>query len=250
MKEMGHPSFEPIIADYYDEPVAYIECSKGHKSAFMLQSQKFEVLMESAVNALLEGYTLEAASTFSAAFERFIEFAVTVICSKNKIEKRQLELTFKQVSRQSERQLGAFLFLHLLEFDEAYKINEEIVTFRNKVVHKGYIPTPNEVEGFAAKIYSEIYDLTQKLKLRCKDDIMSVTMDSLSKRSQKIPDGMPRATSTGAMFFSLSQEEQKASFHEALSSYKEAQKVILSAVPYLKVLSKTIGVFTKVKNAF
>jgi len=44
-KKLGHPSFEPITADYYDEPVAYIECNRGHKSAFMLQSQQFGSLV-------------------------------------------------------------------------------------------------------------------------------------------------------------------------------------------------------------
>jgi len=81
-KELGHPSFEPIIADYYEEALAFIECSRGHKSAILLQSQKFEVLLESAANALIEGYTLEAASSLSSAYERFFEFAINVFCKK------------------------------------------------------------------------------------------------------------------------------------------------------------------------
>ncbi|WP_438958264.1 hypothetical protein [Porticoccus sp.] len=240
-KELGHPSFEPIIADYYDEPVAYIECSKGHKSAFMLQSQKFEILLESAANALLEGYTLEAASTFSAAYERFFEFSIRVICSKNNLEAKELASTFSQVSRQSERQLGAFLFLHLLEFGDTYLVNDKIVSFRNKVIHKGYIPTPDEVEDFAEKIYQEIYSITQKLKINCSQDIQKVIMSSLSERSKKIPNDMPRATSTGAMLFSLSHAEQKPTFSEAMSFYKEAQEKLLGSVPYMKVLSKAAG---------
>jgi hypothetical protein len=78
--ELGHPSFEPFIADYFDEGVAHIECARGHKSAISVQSLKFEVLMESGANALLEGYTFEACAAFSAALERFYEFASQVMC--------------------------------------------------------------------------------------------------------------------------------------------------------------------------
>lgn len=240
LKELGHPSFEPIIADYYDEPVAYIECSRGHKSAFMLQSQKFEVLLESAANALLEGYTLEAASTLSSAYERFFEFSINVLCSKQEVKDEELIETFKQVSRQSERQLGAFLFLHLLEFGESYQINKKLVEFRNQVIHKGYIPTPSEVESFGEKVYSEIYQITQKLKTHCENDIRKVVMKSLSERSKELPSDMPRATSTGTMFFSLSQAENKSSFSEALLSYRDAQKRLLESVPYMKALNSLI----------
>jgi len=239
-KELGYPSFEPIIADYYDEPVAIIECSRGHKSAFMLQSQKFEILLESAANALLEGYTLEAASTLSSAYERFFEFAINVLCSKQNVNGEELKRTFKYVSRQSERQTGAFLFLYLFEFGETYEINKKLIEFRNQVVHKGYIPTPKEVESFGDRVYLEIFAITQKLKEKCNGDIRKVVTASLLERSQKLPTDMPRATSTGTMFFSLSQAEQKSSFTEAMLSYEVAQKMFLEAVPYMKLLNKQI----------
>lgn len=240
-KELGHPSFEPIFADYYDEAVAHITCERGHKSAFILQSQKFEVLLESAANALLEGYTLEAASSLSSAYERFFEFAIKVLCSKQKINEEGLTETFKQVSRQSERQLGAFLFLYLLEFGEPYQISKKLVEFRNQVIHKGYIPTPIEVKDFGEKVYKEIYLVTEKLKLHCEKDMHDVVMEALTDGSKKLPPDMPRATSTGTIFFSLSQAEQKSSFCEALESYREAQEKLLESVPYMKALSAVIN---------
>src|ERR1700738_4424007 len=87
-KELGRPSFEPIVVDYYDEALAYIECSRGHKSAIMLQSQKFEILLETAANAFLEGYTIEAASSLSAAYERLFEFAINVFSRSSQFQKR------------------------------------------------------------------------------------------------------------------------------------------------------------------
>lgn len=58
--ELGHPSFEPIMVDYYDDGLALVECSAGHKTALLVQSTKFEMLLESGATALLEGFTLEA----------------------------------------------------------------------------------------------------------------------------------------------------------------------------------------------
>ncbi|MEW5056532.1 MAG: hypothetical protein AB1Y25_02820 [Cycloclasticus sp.] len=246
-KELGHPSFVPIIADYYEGSIAYIECNRKHKSALMLQSQKFEILMESAANALLEGYTLEAVSSFSAAYERFFEFAILVLCKKRGVVKKELDLTFKQVSRQSERQIGAFLFLHLLEFNCTYEINKKTVEFRNKVVHKGYIPTPKEAEDFAEKIYTEISGLSTKLKAQCGEQINQVIMDGLQEKNKKIPKGMPVATTSGTMFFSLVKEEEN-NFQNAIASYKESQETIFGAVPYLKFLNKAVVVYKKFKN--
>ncbi|OKY76591.1 MAG: hypothetical protein BM485_05040, partial [Desulfobulbaceae bacterium DB1] len=66
----------------------------------------------------------------------------------NQIQESAFDATWKQVTNQSERQFGAFLFLYLLEqkteFDQKkYKI-EELKKFRNKVIHKGYLPNEQE----------------------------------------------------------------------------------------------------------
>ena len=58
--EHGHPGNEIFLLPYYDDRIAYVTCSQGHKSAIVLQSAKFEVLLESGANALADGFTLEA----------------------------------------------------------------------------------------------------------------------------------------------------------------------------------------------
>jgi len=247
-KEFGHPSFEPIIADYYEDAVAFIECSRGHKSALLLQSQKFEILLESAANALLEGYTIEAASSLSAAYERFFEFSINVLCKKNDITKQALEETFKQVSKQSERQIGGFLFLHLISFGTHYSLNKKIPKLRNKVIHQGYIPTPEEVIALGELIYQEIYSITQLLKTSLPNEIEQVVFDDLQSKNEKIPRDTSRASSTGTMFFSLSMAEQKKDFHEALASYKEAKEIIFGSVPYMKLLNKVVSLYAKLRS--
>jgi hypothetical protein len=211
-KELGHPSFEPIITDYYEEALAFIECSRGHKSAVLLQSQKFEILLESAANALIEGYTLEAASSLSSAYERFFEFAINVFCKKSKVPKEAIDETFEQVSKQSERQIGAFLFLHLLVFGKHYPLNKKIPELRNRVIHQGYIPTPDEVIKLGELIYQEILAITNLLSGDLSGELQQVVMETVQVRNEKIPTEVPRATTTGTMFFSLASANEKKRF--------------------------------------
>lgn len=247
-RELGHPSFEPIIADYYEEATAFIECTRGHRSAILLQSQKFEVLLESAANALIEGYTLEAASSLSSAYERVFEFAINVFCKKSGVSKTELNETFKHVKKHSERQIGAFLFLHLFIFGKSYLFNTKIPKQRNKFIHQGHIPTPNEVIKFGEMIYQEIFGITKIIQSDCEAEMHEVIHDDLQLRVNKLPENMPRATTTGTIFFSLAMTERKTTFAEALQSYKDAREMIHSAVPYLETFSKAIAAYTDPRN--
>jgi hypothetical protein len=246
-KELGHPSFEPIVTDYYEEASAFIECARGHKSAVLLQSQKFEILLESGANALIEGYTLEAATSFSSAYERFLEFAINVFCKRGKVPKESIDKTFNQVSKYSERQIGAFLFLYLLIFGKHYTLNTDITTLRNIFIHRGHIPTPNEVIKFAEKIYQEIIKITSLLNAELPSEIQQVVMESVQLRNEKIPKEVPRATTTGTMFFSLADANRKETFQEALSSYAESREKVFGSVPYLRFFSKVVALYTKLK---
>jgi hypothetical protein len=248
-KELGIPSFEPIITDFYEEAYTVIVCSRGHKSALLLQSQKFEILLESAANALLEGYTLEAATSLSSAYERFFEFAINVFCKKSNSPKLSFEKTFEQVSKQSERQLGAFLFLHLIILGSNYQLSKKIPTLRNKVIHQGYIPTPNEVLRFGELIYQEISSLTNLLNAHLSDEVQQVVTNTLQERSEKIPKDMPRATTTGTMFFSLASINRKGTFQEALSSYAECREKLFGVIPYMRFLSKAVLLYTKLRKS-
>ncbi|MDO9619075.1 MAG: hypothetical protein Q7J43_15525 [Pseudomonas sp.] len=70
-------------------------------------------------------------------------------------------------------------------------------------------------------------------------------MDTVRRRNEKIPQDIPRATTTGTMFFSLAMAEQKDSFPEALINYKEAREKVNGSVPFLHALSKVVALFSK-----
>jgi len=129
-----HP--EALYVDLTDDWIITATCSMGHKLAFALQQQKFEVLLEMGAMALLDGYYREAVATFAAAQERFLEFFIRAVCYAREVSGSAFDGAWKAVSSQSERQLGAFIFLYLL-LEGAPPPLKDTTKFRNDVIHKG-----------------------------------------------------------------------------------------------------------------
>lgn len=237
--DLGRPSFEAFIADYFNDGIAYIECSAGHKTALMVQSQKFEMLLDSGATALLEGFTLEACASFSAALERFYEFSLRVVFVGRGISDDLFEGMFSEMARQSERQIGAFMALHALEFGSAYEPKPRIAEFRNSVIHKGEIPTVEKASGFCSDVYETIYDLFDAVRTKYGDSIQSVVITELGKRRRKLPNNMRVSTSAGSNLFSLAKAANAPSFSDALASFRE-QRERLKAAPEMMALHKAL----------
>jgi hypothetical protein len=237
---LGRPSFEPFFVPYYEDRLGYIKCSMGHTSAIVLQSQKFEVLLESGANALTAGFTLEAAASFYAALERLYEFAIKVILHHRQVNGDTYDKMFKEMARQSERQLGAFLALYALEFGTAYLPNADITTFRNSVIHKGFIPTPDEAQKFCSNVYAEIFNISQRLYQNFANAITEVVSQDIRVRQAKIPEGIRVASMCGGGFFGFANQNQKPTFTEAYNSYIETQTALSDAVPQLRALHQQL----------
>ena len=140
--------------EYNDSGLHDVTCRRGHRIIALLQDQKFEVLFDLGARAILDGYYREAVSSFTASLERFHEFAVRCLLKRSKISSAKSEEAWKSVSNQSERQLGAFVFVWLTHFGEPPAIlTNNDVTFRNAVVHKGRIPTRVEGEIRLAELH-------------------------------------------------------------------------------------------------
>jgi hypothetical protein len=140
-----------------DTPAYDIHCPQGHRIRIVLENPKFELLFESGIRALQDGYFREAISSFAAALERFYEFLTQshFVTDLGKLPE-SFVATWKIMSKQSERQLGAFCMLYLRDFGESaplfdkafvkesgFKLGVEgndPVYFRNLVTHQGYIP--------------------------------------------------------------------------------------------------------------
>jgi hypothetical protein len=238
--DLGRPSFEVFIADYFDNGIALIECSAGHKTALVMQSQKFEMLLDSGAMALLEGFTLEACASFSAALERFYEFSLRVASFGLKLRDEVYSAVFLEMARQSERQLGAFMLLHALEFGSAYKPRRSLMEFRNATIHKGVIPTVEEAHKFCAEVYETIYTLFGTVHDKYTDSIHTVVQEELGKPRAKVPNDMRVSTSAGGNLFCIPMEPKASSFSDALESFRKQREKLKAAIPEMMALHRSL----------
>lgn len=124
-------------------------CSNGHDIMSSIQNFDFDLLFDLAGMALLDGYSREAVGTFATAVERARETYVRCNFHPDHKPNPLFETTWKEVRRQSERQLGAFLFTWLAnEKSEARSFSQREVELRNNCVHYGTIPTFQEALAF------------------------------------------------------------------------------------------------------
>lgn len=232
-KILGHPSPEAFILPYYDDRLANVTCSRGHKSVLIIQSPKFDVLLEAGANAFADGETLQAVTCFATALERFFEFCIEVFCSHRQMPSAIYDRMFKDMARQSERQIGAFLLLHADELGGVYEINPKIAEFRNGAIHKGTIPTPDEAERFCGMVYKEVISLHRILLSKYAGAYDKVIQRDLIERAKKIPKGIPNATSTGTIFL----RGNKDTFQEAIDTFIHGRNMINLAPAVLPIFA-------------
>lgn len=151
-----------------NDGVYEFECPYGHRTTTVLRTPKHEVLYTIGANAYLDGYLRDAIVSFAAALERYYEFAFRVVARHKKIKKDDLDRTWNVISKQSERQFGAFIAVWLMETHEPYssftldKINKK-ASFRNDVVHNGRIPTLKECESYGQYVLDVVAPIERTL---------------------------------------------------------------------------------------
>lgn len=136
----------------------HFTCINGHDNLLEIQAFKFEILFESGLCAIKDKYFLESGLSLTASIERFYEFFIRIVMKANGLTSDIFEKIFKNISNQSERQFGAFVCIYGLIYKENPPIllSKKSVEFRNKVVHKGYLPNENEVLEYAKEIFEII----------------------------------------------------------------------------------------------
>lgn len=150
-------------AEYSDDNTYRFNCHHcGETNLATIRKEKFELLFDFGSLAFLDGYYREAVANFATSLERFFEFWVRTIRHKHSIGDDPFDKTWKLMSKQSERQIGAFAVLYLLNTGQAPRFldsNRLRVKFRNDVVHAGKIPTRKETVMYA----DLVYDLIRRL---------------------------------------------------------------------------------------
>ena len=144
-----------------DDNLLALDCPSLHSSITIIENHKFDLLFESGIRSLKNIYYREAVASFASSLERFYEYIINQILFDD-VNFEEFNKSWKNVSNQSERQLGAFIFLHLNKVGKSPNLlHNNKVKFRNKVIHKGYFPTYEESFDFlkaVAENVNEIYN--------------------------------------------------------------------------------------------
>ncbi|WP_162184327.1 hypothetical protein [Photobacterium leiognathi] len=158
-------SFKVAPHMIHDSGVHYFKCKKNHEYAVVLDAAKYEVLFDVGMNALNDGYMREAVSSFASSLERFYEFFIKFQMKVSSIDSDLVDNAWKLVSNQSERQLGAFSYLYILAFNDLPpELSSDDRGFRNKVIHKGYIPSTEEALSFGKVVYHHIMAVISEIE--------------------------------------------------------------------------------------
>src|SRR6185437_15783849 len=85
-----------------------------------------------------------------------------------------VDAAWKSLSKQSERQLGAYIAAHLalMRTPSPILANKQ-VEFRNQVIHNGYIPTNDEAIEFGDAVLSLIQTALDSLRAAAPDAVLS-----------------------------------------------------------------------------
>lgn len=216
---------EDYLTEINDENLYEYVCPRGHKSFSQLSEEKFVLLFDLGALALLDGYAKEAVSTFASSYERFVEFCIKVICVSKSVPFESFLKTWKTMIKQSERQIGAFYILQLLEFGETkYIIADKWISFRNKVIHQGYIPKSEEAINYGQYILSIIDLLLIELENKDPESLRKANFLRISENGTTIGENVSLSTSSMPTIINnrkmWKDETGKIDFRKALLSVK------------------------------
>lgn len=164
-----------IEFDVTDAIVYDLTCRRGHKSYYVYPDEKFELLLDSGLNAFYDSYFREAVTSVIASVERLYEFALKVMSHSQQVSDVNFAKAWKSVANQSERQLGAFTFTWLAINNEIPPLlSNDATTFRNKVVHKGHFPKREETYKFISESLIIIHEVIKGLKSKFPSSLESI----------------------------------------------------------------------------
>lgn len=171
-----------VTAPFNESSVYRFECAHGHVHEIVLMQVRFEVLAETGMQALVEGYYRDAIASFAAALERFYQLYCEIVVRSRGMDPAVFADTWTLVASQSERQLGMFIGLYLLENRSVPpQLPRKFVELRNKVVHQGLLPTEDEAIAFGQAVVDLVQPVLNAMMPRYTKEIEAFTIQHLEK---------------------------------------------------------------------
>jgi len=209
LQEYGQPTGEFCRVEFCDDGRYEITCSHGHETITVLQQQKFEVLFDIGAHAIIDGYYREAVSSFTSSLERFYEFSIRTFMEKSESSDAVCQSCWKTISNQSERQLGAFIFLWAYCLGESPELlSNSQINFRNEVIHKGKIPTRHEALEYGNAILEVLRPKMRLLQQRFPEEVSKVIFWHLRGSQSYVAENKQVATMSVQTIISLMAGEE------------------------------------------
>lgn len=161
--ELKPDNYVYSIGEVEADLVALCTCPFGHKTVVRITHNLCDVLYSSAVYAFVRDCLSESVMSFAAALERAYEMFTKVTLYVEGMSYDQIDNFWKDLLKQSERQYGAFCTQFLKTFKQSWKVNQRMIEFRNKVVHKGHIASTQEVTEYAEYVTESLYRILKYL---------------------------------------------------------------------------------------
>ena len=182
-KDPNHKGPVFTLMDPRDDGMYEFTCPQNHKNTVALQEQKFEIFYDAGLFAIVDEYYRDAVVSFAASVERFHEFAIRVMMEEASGEEQLYQECWKKVANQSERQLGAFIFLWAQRFKArpALLKEEPDIKFRNAVVHKGKFANQIESIEFAKAVLDVLQQNVAVLLEHALESVRKVVQRDLAK---------------------------------------------------------------------
>lgn len=210
LQENGIPDFRPVVVTVNDERFFKMTCPIGHQTLTVIQQPKHEVLFELGMNALVDGYPREAVTSFASSLENFYEFCINQVSLYKGVDRASLDAGWKYMTKQSERQLGAFVMLWLNYFGSAPTLlSDSSRSFRNRVVHQGYIPRRDETLAFGDDIVACVASNLRDMQHHLGDDLETIfTSEFIARASSQNQRVTTQSISTTIGWAGLIQDEK------------------------------------------
>jgi hypothetical protein len=193
-----------------------------------LGKEKFEILIDLAVMAIQDGYYREAVLNLASALEKFYEFYCGVISNDQEIDADMFKKAWSAVSAQSERQLGMYVMAYLLAMKRPVRLlADSSVRFRNRIVHKGYIPDLIESKKFGDEVLDLIFDVLGDLNDSRPEAVDRFKRTSFAggENARKLDRYVFRFTSIINLHNPPGESPERVSFSDAVSKYKDLRKL-------------------------
>ena len=220
---------EPVWAngEIHSDLFAVCKCDKGHITIAGLVTELFDVLYKSAVDSYMKKCLSESVMSFAASLERAYELFIKIVLLRQSFSFGEIEEYWKEIKNQSERQYGAFCFCHLYVTKESWRIDSKMIEFRNKVVHKGYIATSEEVQIYADNITSCLTAIIKIIKTNFDTERSKLyflqkeaTKPTITKIMQKYPNAKYAASGNPSLLKWNYSEYESVTFEDSLNTAK------------------------------